>query len=48
MSMVFEANPDIRTEIGATTIDFPLSGAIDYNRDVIFYLTKNISIDWTK
>lgn len=48
MSMVFEPNADIRTEIGATTIDFALSGMIDYNRDVIFHFSKNIAIDWTK
>ncbi|CAF1574185.1 unnamed protein product [Rotaria magnacalcarata] len=48
ISMVFEPHADIRTEIGATTIDFSLSGIIDYNRDVVFHLSKNISIDWTK
>jgi hypothetical protein len=46
--MVFESNVDIRTEIGATTIDLSLPEIIDYDRDVLFHLTKNISIDWTK
>ncbi len=46
--MVFESNTDIRTEIGATTVDFSLPGMIDYDHDVLFYLSKNISIDWTK
>ncbi len=46
--MIFESNSDIRTELGATTIDFSLSGTIDYHRDALFYLSKNISIDWTK
>jgi hypothetical protein len=46
--MVFESNNDIRTELGATTVDFPLPGMIDYDRDVLFHLSKNISIDWTK
>ncbi|CAF2836302.1 unnamed protein product [Rotaria sp. Silwood2] len=48
MSMVFESHVDIRTDIGATTIDFSLSGMIDYNRDALFHLSKNTSIDWTK
>ncbi|CAF4678933.1 unnamed protein product [Rotaria sp. Silwood1] len=48
MSMVFESHVDIRTDIGATTIDFSLSGMIDYERDALFYLSKNSSIDWTK
>jgi hypothetical protein len=46
--MIFESNPDIRTEIGATTIDFSLPELIDSNRDVLFHLSKNRSIDWTK
>ncbi|CAF0744576.1 unnamed protein product [Adineta steineri] len=48
MSMVFESNIDIRTEIGATTIDFSLSEEIKNDHDIIFQLSKNISIDWTK
>jgi len=48
MSMVFESNSDIRSEIGATTIDIPLQGSIDYKKDVLFHLSKAISIDWTK
>ncbi len=46
--MIFEYNTDIRTEIGATTIDFSLPEIIDFNRDVLFHLSKNLSIDWTK
>lgn len=46
--MTFESNTDIRTELGATTIDFPLLGMMDNHADVLFHLTKNISIDWTK
>ena len=45
---MFESNVDIRTEIGATTIDFSLPGMIDYDHDARFYLSKNRSIDWTK
>ncbi len=46
--MMFESNTDIRTEIGATTIDFSLPEIIDFNHDVLFHLSKNLSIDWTK
>ncbi len=46
--MMFESNVDIRTEIGGTTIDFSLPGMIDSNHDVLFHLSKNLSIDWTK
>jgi hypothetical protein len=46
--MVFESNADIRSEIGATTIDLSLREMIDYDRDVLFHLSKNVSIDWTK
>jgi hypothetical protein len=46
--MIFESNIDIRTEIGATTIDFSLPKMIDSNRDILFHLSKNLSIDWTK
>ena len=46
--MVFESNADIRTELGATTIDFSLWASIDYGRDALFHLSKNQSIDWTE
>ncbi|CAF0939143.1 unnamed protein product [Adineta ricciae] len=48
MSMVFEPNADIRTELGATTIDLSLSSKMDYSRDVLFHLSKDSPIDWTK
>ena len=46
--MVFESNPEIRTEIGATTVDISLPKLIDHDHDVLFHLSKNVSIDWTK
>jgi hypothetical protein len=47
MSMVFQSNADIRTEIGATTVDLALEGTIDYARDALFHISKDRSIDWT-
>ena len=47
MSLVFQSNVDVRTEIGATTLDFSLHETIDYDRDILFYLSKNTSIDET-